>query len=345
MTDIPPDTRTSPGPDGERETRAHPEGAETGAPGDGRAAGASGENGAGGETANGGFLTAGLPQITRVLGAIVAPTTVLTSILIYFGYSHAFWFYDYFGVESSLLGLSTQDYLLKIVDGLFVPLLVAACAGLLVLWGRSLLPPRAMSARVRRYAVPVSAALGALLALNGLSRVLVTNALNDGLAVAPLCLAGGVLLLVYAAHLWRGARRVPGHAPPPWLAVLEWAVVVLLVGLSLFWAANDYSAAVGASRARQFVEELPEYPDAVVYTARGLSLSGPGVRETRCKDPEAAYRYRYDGLKLMWRTGDQYLFLPKHWTPTSGSAIFLAKGDGLRMEFNPAPRAAPPPAC
>lgn len=34
----------------------------------------------------------GLPQLTRLLGTIVAPTTLLTSLLFYFGWSHAFWY-------------------------------------------------------------------------------------------------------------------------------------------------------------------------------------------------------------------------------------------------------------
>jgi hypothetical protein len=43
-------------------------------------------------------LTSGLPQLARLLGTVVAPTTLLTSLLFYFGWSHAYYFYDYFGV-------------------------------------------------------------------------------------------------------------------------------------------------------------------------------------------------------------------------------------------------------
>jgi hypothetical protein len=43
----------------------------------------------------------------------------------------------------------------------------------------------------------------------------------------------------------------------------------------------------GRSRARQVVAELPTYPNAVVYSGRSLSLHAPGVRETRCHDPNA----------------------------------------------------------
>src|SRR4029077_18370841 len=44
------------------------------------------------------------PQLVKILGAIVAPTTLLTALLYYFGWSHAYWFCDYFGVNSTVLG-------------------------------------------------------------------------------------------------------------------------------------------------------------------------------------------------------------------------------------------------
>jgi hypothetical protein len=126
--------------------------------------------------------------------------------------------------------------------------------------------------------------------------------------------------------------------------VVEWAGIFLLVGLSLFWAANDYSTAVGTSRARQFVAELPSYPSTVVYSERSLNLQAPGVREVRCKDPEAAYRFRYDGLKLVLQSGNQYLFLPTAWTPADGVAILMPRSDSLRLEFIPATTAHGPAA-
>jgi hypothetical protein len=74
-------------------------------------------------------LTSGLPQLVRLLGTVVAPTTLLTSLLFYFGWSHAYYFYDYFGVNSTLLGLTTRDYVQKAVDGLFIPMMVVAASG------------------------------------------------------------------------------------------------------------------------------------------------------------------------------------------------------------------------
>lgn len=78
----------------------------------------------------------------------------------------------------------------------------------------------------------------------------------------------------------------------------EWAVVFVLVSIGLFWAATNYSADVGISRARQIVAELPDDPSTVVYSKTSLDLNIPGVRETRCRDGRGAHPYRYAGLAL-----------------------------------------------
>jgi hypothetical protein len=300
-----------------------------------------------------GLPVAALPQLTRILGTIVAPTTLLTSLLFYFGWSHAFYFFDYFGVNSTLLGLTNRDYVQRSLDGLFVPMIVVACAGLVVLWGHAALHARiAAGARppVLRTLVPAIGVLGLVLATLGVWSVFTPTPLRAHLVAAPLSLAFGVLLLIYAIHLHRslaaGERRARG-AGTPWAPVAEWAAVFVLVGLSLFWAANDYSAAVGRSRARHFVATLATTPGAVVYSAKSLSLTAPGVRETRCQDPDAAYRFRYDGLKLVLQSGDQYLFLPAGWSPRNGVAILMPRSDSLRLELIPAAAAGTVrrPAC
>jgi hypothetical protein len=285
----------------------------------------------------------GLSQLTKILGSFVAPTTLLTALLYYFGWSHAYWFFDYFGVNSTVLGLTTEDYLMRSVDALFVPMTACATAGLLALWGHTLLQAGISAGyqpRWLRLIMPALAAAGLVLGVGGFVSVFTSTVLSEHLTAAPLSLALGVLLLTYSMHLRRSLQAEstgPAMARrPDWAVMAEWAVVFTLVGLSLFWAAGDYSAAVGTSRARDFVAKLPGYPGVVLYSARSLSLNAPGVRETKCRDPQAAYPFRYDGLKLMLRSGDQYLFLPQAWTPANGAAILVPRNDSLRLEFTPA---------
>jgi hypothetical protein len=100
--------------------------------------------------------------------------------------------------------------------------------------------------------------------------------------------------------------------------VAEWVAVFVLVGLSLFSPANNYSVAVGCQRAHQMVLQLPANPGVVLFSERSRSLVVPGVREVRCRYPEAGYRFRYDGLKLPPQSGDQYLLPPEMWSSSKG---------------------------
>jgi hypothetical protein len=299
-------------------------------------------DGTGTETETGSGLSL---QLAKIFGAIIAPTTFLTALLYYFGWSHAYWFFDYFGVNSTVLGLTSTDYIMRSVDALFIPMTVVAAVILVALWAHAALRSYLAAEdrpRAFRYLVPAIALAGAILAVGGFVSVFTTTVLSQHLVAAPLSLGSGILLLAYSIHLQRlltvtehgvRARRPERGAGPGWAGLAEWTFVLALVGLSLFWAATDYSAAVGRSRAREFVTELPTYPNVVVYSEQSLSLTGPGIKEVRCHNPNAAYGYRYDGLKLVVESSDQYLFLPALWTPTSGAAILIPRTSSLRLEF------------
>lgn len=272
-------------------------------------------------------------RLVRIAGSIVAPTTLLSALLIFFGASHAVFFYRYFGVNSTVLGLGTQDYLMRSVQGLFVPLAVVAGVGLLVLWGLPPLRARWEAAGSPRARVVVTTVLGVALSGVGVWGIFARTVFQFHFAVPPLCLAAGVLLLSAAARLQRRRRgRTRGES----VAIAEWIMVFVLVGLSLFWVASDYSAAVGTSQARAAEAKLATYPNAVVFSAARLGLQGPGIREVACADPAAAYPFRYDGLKMVLQSGDQYLFLPAGWHRSTGAAILIPRNDSLRLEFTPA---------
>src|SRR5437868_11472103 len=52
-----------------------------------------------------------LPQVLKIVGSVVAPTTLLTALMYYFGLLYAAGFSWYFGVQVDVLDLTTQDYL------------------------------------------------------------------------------------------------------------------------------------------------------------------------------------------------------------------------------------------
>jgi hypothetical protein len=90
---------------------------------------------------------------------------------------------------------------------------------------------------------------------------------------------------------------------------------------------------VGA--AQGLAADLPAQSDVVLYSEKSQSLQGPGVREVTCQNPNATYRFRYDGLKLVPQSGNQYLLLPAGWTPAEGAAMLIPRTEAIRLEFSP----------
>lgn len=282
------------------------------------------------------------PRLAKVAGAVLGPTTVLTGLLFYFGRMHVTGYFRYLRVNFTVLDLTADDYLVKSADGLFVPLTAAAVIGLLVLWGDRFLVDRMSEdarARVVGVLVPAVAVIGGLLMAVALLELVTGWTPVAGLPWAGgLALAIGVLMVAYAAHLSRAP--VPGlggvrRRATATAVVAEWGFASLLVVIGLFWAVGSYAIDVGRGRAQQTQAELPSAPDAVLYTERSLRLAVAGVTELRCEDPEAAFRFRYDGLKLVLQSGGQYLLLPAGWTRENGTAVLIPRGDGVRLEFAP----------
>src|SRR6478672_2798883 len=110
--------------------------------------------------------TEALPRLFKVFGGIIAPTSLLTGLLFYFGRSRASGYYRYFHVNSTVLDLTTNDYLFSGVDGLFVPVAVACLLALLLLWANRLLltrVPPAARRRTVRVLVPLAGVIGTVL--------------------------------------------------------------------------------------------------------------------------------------------------------------------------------------
>jgi len=282
-----------------------------------------------------------LPKLLTTAGAVIAPTTAVTALLLYFGRQHANAFFGYFGVNFTALDLTPTDFLVRSADGLFIPIAVAAAALLLALWAHTLVLYRLTTTtarRILRFVAPAAGLLGA--GFVGFAAVLAVT--HGGLrdAVPPesggLALAIGVVLLLYAVRLARELwnRRLPSGVPRiGGTGLAEWATAFVLVTVGLFWAVTSYAAGVGRGRAMQLRDVLPAWPDAVVFSEQRLNLDVTGVAEVACDADDAAYRFRYDGLKLVQQAGDHYLLLPATWTPALGAAVLLPRTDAVRLEF------------
>lgn len=273
-----------------------------------------------------------LPRALQVIGTVVAPTTLLTALLFYFGLLYAVGYYRFFGVNFTVLDLPAQGFLTLSASTAVLPLGVGAAATLLAL-GLRRLPLHRLPSRVEDAVLVGVAVIGA-----GLVGLAAADALLGVALFSPtfweargLSLTVGVLLLVWADDERHPRRRPYG------VTVVRWCAVFVLVGIGLFWAVGSYAIRVGADGARGLATDLRCGADVVLYSEQSLNLATSGVREER--GPDGAYPFRYPGFKLVPQSGDQYLLVPSDWSPGTRPAVVLPRSDTLRLEF------VTPPPC
>jgi len=287
----------------------------------------------------------------RGLATLVAPTSVVTSLLYYFGWTRASRQSQAMGFHVSLLGFSTQDYVLQSLAPMFWPLLVgllASIGGLLLHGGLLLYASRAAPdldgaqreerrRQVRRLAVGL-AAVGAALAVLGVVGASSDTDVRLVSIGSPLAITASIVLVSYAIYLSQRFRRAEARRTlTPELRGVQLglsALVVLLLLLSLFWSVSNYAENKGVDLALRIERDLSRYPDVTIYSAKRLYLPAPAV-ETALDGENGAYRFRYTRLKFLYRTKSSYWLRPDVRPPQPN--IFLADSPDVRFEFSRAP--------
>lgn len=294
---------------------------------------------AGGTSQGAGEATA--LRAVQSVGAVVGPTALLTALLFYFGWARANAQASYLGLDVTLFDFSTQDYLLQSVSSVYVPLAEVLLGALLLLWCH-----RFVSGRLERQpGLPLWPWVeGALAAAGAVSFVVGVAFYNDEtptdtvLLLTPLCLVVGVGLLSYAVLIDRRRRAEPttpgASAPGPGPAVpLSVILVSMLLTAGLVWEVANYADVKGRQLGQFVAEELGSRPGVVVYSEKRLHIEQPGVTETRFDEPDAAYRFRYEGLRLLLRSNSRFFLVPASWSVDGGTTIVLPESESVRLEF------------
>ncbi|MFC0678184.1 hypothetical protein ACFFGH_10065 [Lysobacter korlensis] len=272
-------------------------------------------------------------DLLRSIVVAVGNVGVLTALLVYFGWVRSEVQARELGIDESLLGMTTQEYVLRSVRAVLVLLIVMAVFG--VLW---VALDRWLSVRLRRRGVkdpvyrwftrllPLSVVL--LPVLGWLARWWWPTAAYIGF---PLLAAAGLLLMLYAFHL-RGA--LPGAIP---LAAGTESILrvstAALIAVALFTAATNYAMVEGTQLARGLESRVRTLPGVVIHSVEPLNLDAPGV-ETAEAEGETGYRFRYSGLRLLERSGGRYFLITEDWTRRFGVVLVLNDDEsGVRYDF------------
>ncbi|MDQ1722397.1 MAG: hypothetical protein QOI26_2131 [Pseudonocardiales bacterium] len=302
-------------------------------------------------------------QVERWLSVatnVIAPATVLSALLFYFGYVSSRAQYEYFGVDVDTIGLSTQDYVMRSPQPLLVPLLVLTVLAVLALLAHAAIgrriavtdsgdgPPRL--ARYRELAQRTVQA-GLVVLVGGMVLLLCYPFLREWALfalVTPVLIAGGAALAGYGARI-QARLQPPRPAPEPddelrngrtqadnsLLALRRYAGGALLVVIvaNIFWATATIAQWSGRGLAHYNATHLDRLPSTILDTRERLFLRSPGIEETALPVSDGqTFRYRYRHLRLLIEGKDRMFLVPDRWS-ASDSTLIVPLDGAVRVQF------------
>ncbi|MEV5407933.1 hypothetical protein AB0K60_03700 [Thermopolyspora sp. NPDC052614] len=305
------------------------------------AGGQDGEANRGGPSRNHGLAT------WQLLLPIIAPMTIITALIVYFGYIRVSGKYNVFGLTSDVLDLSLQDYMFYGPDITFRPLLWALIPVVILGPGYALLISKlAAHPKLARRAAWGARALGVVGCLVGFLGSAGLMHIHINFPVVPLSIFIGALSLALAVRLQAlGGHHVP-KAEAPSLYTFWTLALVAMLALSLCWAGAIYMQKETVEAVYQM--DLRRLPSVVVYAPERLHIEGTGVAETvlaQRPGQTARYRFRYEGLRLLIHTNNRYFMIPVcYGEDPKRRVITLPDDNSIRMDF-PRPSDEPAPVC
>jgi hypothetical protein len=276
-----------------------------------------------------------------VVTTIGPPLTIVTALMIYFGWARSNAQARSMGLDVNLFGYSAQDYVFRSISTLYVPLLVIAVIALGWLVAHRRIDRLLDRPRLRPVLRIVGlAVLGTGLLLTGLAVLAAIVDRSWAPLVVPLIMAAGAAIAAYGDWLARAARDLATPLPvsPPWQRALLMLLVGSVITLGLFWQVSNYAAVVGRGYALEVARNGPQLPRAIAFSPSPHGSDAPGVREERIDvgaDPDdAVVRYRTTGLRLLDVSGGRIFLLHDQWTPREGTVIVLPDDPELRWQFS-----------
>lgn len=280
---------------------------------------------------------AGHPLLRWAVG-VLANVTVLTGLLVYFGWQRSEVQALELGIDDSVLGMTTTDYVLRSVGPVLALLLVVAIGGLAWLQLDHFLAPRVRAAgaaegqaagagRVVTYSLRFMSWAWLVLPLTFWALSFLQVLLEITFLVFPFSIGVGALLTLYGTHL---RSTMPGRRPRTSMP-LRYAFTAIIVCVSLFYGAQNHATVLGVSLAEN--TEVDKLATVRVYSTQRLNLAAGKETTLPGSTGKDDYRYRYTGLRLLLHTGKGYFLVAEDWRPREGTVIILQESSTIRLEL------------
>lgn len=289
---------------------------------------------------------------TTVVAAarVLLPGTLLASLLFYFGLRYTHDHYRQYGLDDGGLGLSTTDYVVRSLNVTVEPARVVVMAAIVAVAlhvAFAVALHRASRDR-QESGERLARRLGAALVVAGVVGMVLFWS-PGRLEVDPVTSAGwwfvSVLAVVYGLYLgW--VRTSPTRRTSFITAALSdterrvmgailLAMGVVLVAHGAFELTRTYARERAIQQALRNEASPWAFPLVRIYSDVDLALDDElGVPEEVLPGHEAAYRFRYDSLRLFLQQDDRLVLWPADRSPRSGMFV-LREVNGLRVEYVP----------
>ncbi len=287
------------------------------------------------------------------LSSFVAPLTLVTALLFYFGYVSTREFFRYFGIDVDIIGMSSQEFVMRSPGALFIPVMVLLLlAAALIVAHRRLRDHLSMQTPDRRRrTIGAFAWTGIGFLLAGLALAFVMPLLagwDYAMLLTPLLLAIGAGLSAYAAST---ARSLGSTGVGRSVVVL----LVLVMVAGTFWSTATVAQWWGRGQARALASDLRALPAVILDTrerifpgnsAIGFQELQPAASDTPNDDgstpvaPAMTHGYRYSGLRLLAQGGGRLYLVPDEWSPNASTLV--VSYDDVRVRFRFVPDADAP---
>jgi len=284
-----------------------------------------------------------IDRVKDIIG-LLGPVTIISVLLVYFGYIGTRARFEYFGVNLDLADLSDRNLVLYGLEVAFVPAALIFLVMLFIVGIHTFVTWRLTQTRHAR-AGRVIGTIGVVVGLALIGRALIGIFVPDlarrevpgttalALAAGPTLLTYGLWAAAYSAR--RSNRRFAFWYALPVMTRLRRIGIAAVTGLvvaGLFWAANSFAWAYGSGRGYDDALGLPDRPEVILDSTLRITDLPAGVTETEVDGTPGAYRYR--GFRLLLSSGGQLFLVPGHWTADSHTVVIPA-GAALSLQLVP----------
>jgi hypothetical protein len=269
-----------------------------------------------------------LQRVGKLAAFVLASASALAGLAAYFGVLYTRAFYNYLGVDDSVLRFSTRDYLIRSIDSLLAPILSVLIFGIAILLVDVLL--MRWQSRPSWFAL-ACVVIGASLLVNGLF-IYLDSANMLGLDIylqEPLSIVIGAAL--FGLGLRHASDRAISETTPTLRALLFFSVATI-AACGILEATAQYADTSGARRAAYYTTGISDRPTATLTSDHPLYITGRGIGVITLK-MNGQSQFRYTGLRFILESNDSYLFLNADWRLNNGSAYVIKKSPRLTLQL------------